>query len=257
MDAKSGLEKRPAVEPGYTAAELGRAIGIPARRIRNWARDGLIGSLLAVGGRRFDYRQAATAKTFARMAQKGIAVRTIRAALDRLGRWRAAGAAQASLVLADAPRRLLVRLPDGRLAEPNGQLQFPFVDGRPAAERRVVSFCDAGAWRRFGEELARMDRWNEAASAFREALRLGRDDTDLNFQLAYALQQAGRDSEAVDAYRSVLRLNPADGEAWNNLGVALLSLGHTHEAARSFRRAVTLLPGCADARENLERVLKR
>lgn len=176
---------------------------------------------------------------------------------DRLGRWRAAGAAQASLVLADAPRRLLVRLPDGRLAEPNGQLQFPFVDDGPATERPVVSFCDGDAWRRFGEELARMERWNEAASAFREALRLARDDTDLHFQLAYALQQAGRDSEAVDAYRSVLRLNPADGEAWNNLGAALLSLGHTHEAARSFRRAVTFLPDCAVARENLERVLKR
>lgn len=257
MDAKPRDEKRLTVEPRFTAAELGRAIGIPARRIRNWARDGLIGSLLAAGRRWFDYRQAATAKTFARMAQRGITVRTIRAALDRLGRWHAVGPGQASLVLTDAPRRLLVRLPDGRLAEPNGQLQLAFVDDRPAAEQRVVSFCNGDAWQRFGEELARMDRWNEAASAFREALRLAGGNADLYFQLAYALQHAGRDSEAVAAYRSALRFEPADGEAWNNLGVALLSLGYTHEAARSFRRAVTLLPDCDDARENLERVLKR
>ena len=80
--------------------------------------------------------------------------------------------------------------------------------------------------------------------------------------VAGALQHAGmlfrarRFQEAADAYREVIRLYPKLPDVHNNLGVALKSAGKVAEAIPCFRRAVRLKPDYLAAHANLAAALE-
>ncbi len=55
---------------------------------------------------------------------------------------------------------------------------------------------------------------------------------------AALLQRLGRHEEAAQAYRAALRLAPENGLSWVGLGISLDSLQQGKQAGEAFRRAV-------------------
>src|SRR6516165_1821203 len=78
-----------------------------------------------------------------------------------------------------------------------------------------------------------------------EAVRLT-DAAPCHFNLARALEDAGRLEEAAARYRKTIALWPGNADAHANLGNLLQGLGELGEAAASFRRAIALEPGFAE-----------
>jgi len=73
----------------------------------------------------------------------------------------------------------------------------------------------------------------------------------------FALARAGRLDDAADAYRAAVRSDSSLYPAWNALGVTLSRLGRRDEAADAFRRAVGVRRGYAEGWFNLGVTLER
>ena len=158
------------------------------------------------------------------------------------------------LSLLEENGRLLVRMTDGRLAEPSGQLQLDFDE---AEEQRSLAIEDAGKsadeW--FQEAL---DRENEAdyagaINAYEKAIAIESETEDpiLHFNLGNVLYAAQRLADAETQFRIATQVDENYVEAWNNLGTVLADLGQYEESVEVFERAIDVFPLYADAHFNL------
>src|SRR5205814_1206412 len=144
---------------------------------------------------------------------------------------------------------LLMRLGDGQLVEPSGQLHFDFADrnrseelgvrGRKSevgSQKSEVRRQHAGVvgsseeWWQKGCALEEAGQLQDAAAAYREALFVGGPDGKVCFNLANVLYGLGQLGQAAERYRQAVELDHACVEGWNNLGNLLLELGQTGEA---------------------------
>ena len=92
----------------------------------------------------------------------------------------------------------------------------------------------------------------KGVAIFREAVRLGPDDTDAHTGLAFALTIAGKRAEAAAEFRTAIRLRPDDAQAYSNLGAILTDAEHDYDGAVvALRTAVRLRPEAPDAHMNL------
>lgn len=159
-----------------------------------------------------------------------------------------------------------------------GMLSPDFPGEAPAPATDAAALADAAYQR--GNYLRLQGRWEEARSAFLEALRhdpglfaahndlagvcfhLGRldeaiaayyraidlrpRDADARFNLARTLIRAARFDDALAQLDQVVRLNPGDGEAWLYRGELLLSRSRDVAAARAaWQKALALAPAHA------------
>ena len=128
----------------FTTAQLSRILEVPAPEIRSWMRRKLIRP--AKVARRlawFDFREVTLARTLHALTSAGISAARIGRSIRELARWLpdAQGAhAEAMLTQLETSAHspiLSVRLRDGRLADPAGQLLLDFhreaADGAPGA----------------------------------------------------------------------------------------------------------------------------
>ena len=107
------------------------------------------------------------------------------------------------------------------------------------------------------KQLVRLERWDELADLFREAVR--RDPADpeawqrLGSTLFFAL---GQPAEAIAALEQAVRLDPRAASARLDLGLALASVRRSAEAVTAIEEASRLAPRLLDerpaAREALE-----
>jgi len=136
-----------------------------------------------------------------------------------------------------------------------------------------------------GVTFLRERRYEEAMSAFRDALARNANSIDANRNMATALADTGHVPEALGYLRHAVRLDPRNGtlqyelgrlllerrefgeasayfraalqsmpdssSLHNDLGVALASSGDFHDAIEQFKQAVTLDPAFDEARHNL------
>jgi protein O-GlcNAc transferase len=102
-----------------------------------------------------------------------------------------------------------------------------------------------------GQVLDALQRWDEAADAYRRALRNEPASHDAQLALGLALQRAGRSAQAAAAYRAALALEPEDPVTLGSLGAALRETGDVDEAIRFLERAVALDPQTASHAVNL------
>lgn len=72
-----------------------------------------------------------------------------------------------------------------------------------------------------------------------------------NRDLAFELEQQGRNAESEDAWRAVLKTHPADGEAYAHLGLLEARQEHYKNAVLLYRRALELNPQMPGLRLNL------
>ena len=154
-------------------------------------------------------------------------------------------------VLASAPRNTdalnllgVICLQTGRAAEAE-----ELLTAATRADGSVAAYHD-----NLGSALAAQERVGEAAAAHWRAVKLQPDFASAYFNLANALDAAGRD-EAEKAFRAALVLRPDYFKAWFNLGNARERRRRHGEAAAAFARAAALDPSQPDAHTNLSDAL--
>ena len=101
--------------------------------------------------------------------------------------------------------------------------------------------------RSVGQIYMEIDRYELAATAFREALRLNPSDGDVRFALAEAEFLAGRLDDARAHLDAVARERPGDPRIGTALAECLLALGRTDEAVVGLEAILAREPGQARA----------
>ena len=130
---------------------------------------------------------------------------------------------------------------------------------RAAAHFATVCRLQPTAAARFNlaRALETAGRSSDAIEQYREAVRLDPAYVRAVKGLANALLVAGAGREAIAGFSELLRLDPNDAEAYNNLGFARIQLGEYQDAIESLERALALKPDYADAHYNLARAFAR
>jgi tetratricopeptide (TPR) repeat protein len=254
-----GANADPGVHRLYTTAQIARMLDVPQPRLRAWMRSGLIAPVRTQ--RRlcfFDFAQVASAKALCALSARGASAARVRRSLEQLRGW--LPQAERALPQLEAIERggpLLVRLADGRLAEPSGQLRLDFA--APAEERAPDAHAPAPRtleqWFERGIAAEEAGRLEEAAAAYHEAMLAGGPQPEICFNLGNTLFALGRTAEAVQRFAQATELDRDYVEAWNNLGNTLAEIGRTDEAVRAYRRALAIEPHYADAHYNLAQTL--
>jgi tetratricopeptide (TPR) repeat protein len=117
------------------------------------------------------------------------------------------------------------------------------------AWRRVVVLTpdNARGRRNLGSALYRLNRFEDAAAAYRDSLAIQPSD-EAYTNLGTVLYFMGRRMEAIEAFRKATDLAPANARWWGNLGNACRWVhGHEAKASEALNRAIDLM------RERLER----
>jgi Tfp pilus assembly protein PilF len=105
-----------------------------------------------------------------------------------------------------------------------------------------------------GNVLLAQGRADEAATQYRETIRLKPDYGNAHYNLGIASFQRRDYGEAVNQFGDATRLKPQSAEAHNNLGAALVNVGRTNDAIAEFEIAVRLAPKWDEPRANLSRL---
>lgn len=102
-----------------------------------------------------------------------------------------------------------------------------------------------------------LQKFADAATTYREALKIDPRVAEVNFNLGAVLGHLGQHDEAIAYYRRALSIKPNLDAAWFNLGFALQEKGEFEEAATSYRKAIALVPDFFEAYGNLGVVLQK
>jgi tetratricopeptide (TPR) repeat protein len=238
----------------FTLRELQQMLDVSAERLASWLRAGLIAPIATIDGiRYFDFCQVSGAKSLSDLVRSGITTARLRQSLRQLRKW--LGGMEhplAQLTRLDQGSKLVVRLDDGQLAEPSGQLLFDFApDAAPPSLPWVSELRTAEEWFDLACHKEDEGRYDEAAKAYRQALLLGGPTAERCFNLANVLYSLGQFARAGERYRLAIELNPNFWEAWNNLGSVLTHENLPDEAIEAYEQALRLHSGYADAHYNL------
>jgi tetratricopeptide (TPR) repeat protein len=125
---------------------------------------------------------------------------------------------------------------------------------REALKRRADS---ADANRNLGTALTATGHVPEAITHLRRAVQLAPDNGGAQYELGNLLLGRGEFRQAADCFRVAVRTLPDFAAAHNSLGIALASLGELNQAIEQFKQAVGLEPGFEGARHNLASALQR
>lgn len=93
-----------------------------------------------------------------------------------------------------------------------------------------------------GSRLLSEQRYDEAATAFKNALRLNADDTRALLGLARVYEGLHKYQEAIDVYNDLIRTHPQEEDSYESLAMVLFSLERYNEALDIYRRAIKSNP---------------
>ena len=99
-------------------------------------------------------------------------------------------------------------------------------------------------------------RLDEAAGAYRDALRIRPDFAEAQANLSVVLKDLLRFTEAVTACNAAIRIRPDSADFRYNLGNVLAQMGRYDDAATAYRTAVQIRPDFAQAHANMANALK-
>ena len=156
------------------------------------------------------------------------------------------------LVLAEAPA-------DHRAMFRKGLLELQ--EGQPEAALRNIeqAIAVAPAQVRYplglGETLTALDRWADAATAYRRAIASDSECAEAHFGLGRVLQHRSDFTAAIESFRNAVRLRPTFAEALSNLGNCAQSIGDAAQAESAYRQAIEVRPDFAGALSNLGALL--
>jgi len=132
------------------------------------------------------------------------------------------------------------------------------------AFQRAAQFADdptdeQEAWANKGVAHAELEEWDEAISAYREAIHVdpeGEHAGTAHTNLAYALYEAGYDEQAFEHAERAVELDSRLPQAWYNRGFMLMERGLAEDALNSLDNAIRLGFQTADVLEEKARVLE-
>jgi len=242
----------------FSVDQLAKTVAVPARAVRAWIRHGLLAPTRSIRRLQlFDFRQLACARDLAALQRDGVKPARLRRALRQLARWHPdAGSLATSLAGILQHGDLLVRLPDGRLAEPSGQLRLQFGDDLPAQPRALPRFL-RDPLAAFEDALAHEERgeYEPALRAYGVALDAFGREPEILFNIGNVHFALGRRADAAAFFLEAVQHDPTFAEAWNNLGNALADVGFAQPALLAYRQALSLQPDYTDVHFNLAEVL--
>ena len=260
----------------YTTTQLSRILDVPGRKIRAWVRAGLIRPARTVHRLcYFPFQQVAVARAISELTRAGLTPRKLREHLEQVRRWvPSAEEALQQLAVIEKGDPLL-RLADGTLAEPSGQLRLDFDEEEEATERRVPTRFDtiarpapfaptaddveepetldpeAEEWFQLGLELEAQGERKRAVEAHIRALDAGYATPEIFFNLGNLCYALSRYDEAISCFSEATTRDPEYVEAWNNLGNVYSARGRFDQAVHAYRSALAISPDYADAHYNL------
>jgi len=243
----------------FTLAQLGAVLKIPRSRLQSWIRAELVEPVETLHGvPTFDYQQVANLRTIWQLTQAGVTVDRLRQSLEQLASWFPRVGACPSQSLLEKQGRILVRLDNGALAEPSGQMHLDFGDDDHEAAVTEQSTQQHSAEETLKRGCAHEEAGDllRAALAYRAALALGGPHAETSFNLANVLYAQGQLHEAAQQYRQAVQVDAGFAEAWNNLGNVHAELGETDQALAAFKQALAARPDYADAHYNLADLLQ-
>lgn len=103
-----------------------------------------------------------------------------------------------------------------------------------------------------GTDLLRQEKYHEALTSFRLALREDPSDTDALQQIAVTYTHIGMTDEAVRTYRRVLDLKPHASGAHYGLAFLLLQRGSVDDAVAHLRAFLAHPPKIDEASRHIE-----
>ncbi len=109
----------------------------------------------------------------------------------------------------------------------------------------------AKAWNNLGSAYYNLNRHHDVIEAYRQAIRIDPEYADAWYNLGVAYRTLNRYHEAIDAYRQAIRIDPEHAWAWYNLGIAYWTLNRHHDAIEAYRQAIHIDPEHAWAWNNL------
>ena len=137
--------------------------------------------------------------------------------------------------LAAAPEDPVLREQLAALDQLTGDLAGAGTNAQRAVDLLPGSSED---WAQLGVILAKQQKYEDAAAAFRRAFRLNPEDVWSLQNLAQSLKDLGRLGEAIREYQHALAVNPRFGLAWLGLGQIFEAMGHKSEAEDCYRQAL-------------------
>ncbi len=96
----------------------------------------------------------------------------------------------------------------------------------------------AGDWSQLGVILAKQNKYEDGAAAFRRAFQLNPEDVWSLQNLAQALNDLGQHQGAIREYRHALAVKPRFGPAWLGLGQIFEETGRKTEAEDCYQKAL-------------------
>ena len=131
-----------------------------------------------------------------------------------------------------------------------------FEESIDAIDRALSLQPDLGAagslHRLAGQAAQQLNRMDEAARHYAEAIRIDPGDTTAIDRLAMLRFGEQQYDAALTLYRNLVELTPDSAQTYSNLGAALYYLGRKEEALHHFERAVEIDPNLETARAGLE-----
>lgn len=251
----------------YTTGDAAGLLGLSPRRVRAYARSGVLQPHRGPRGEyRFSFQDLVLLRAAAGLHAAQIPARRISKALDRLRGELPSGRSLSELRIVAEDDRIVVHDGDSAWNPLSGQYHLDFTVAE-LGERvaplagRATREADAAApeltaddWYDLGVDLEAYAPV-EARHAYERALEVDPRHADAHVNLGRILHDAG-DSQAAEAhYRRALQAG-AHGTAAYNLGVALEDQGRGDEAARAYQRAVEWEPELTEAHYNLARLLE-
>jgi len=119
------------------------------------------------------------------------------------------------------------------------------VSGRSDAQPEDTDYYREGA------ELLREEKYHEALTSFRLALRESPNDTDVLQQIAVTYTRIGMTDEAMRTYRRVLELKPHASGAHYGLAFLLLQRGSRDDAVAHLRTFLARPPRVSGAERHI------
>lgn len=257
----------------YSTKEVADLAGLPASRVRRWARSGVVTPVRDDRGRwRYSFQDLAVLRTAARLLEAGVSVNRVTRTLSRLREQLPAGRPLSAVRVLVAGQRVMVRdrLASWEMDSGQGALDFdvqavsapvapplsvPPLPVRPDALPESRNETADGLYRA-ALDLELAGRGDEARDTYEAVLRRDPTLSGARINLGRLLHAAGRFGEAETLYRAALEQDPGNALAAFNLGVALEDQGKATDAAEAYRGALAIDEGYADAHYNLSRLLE-
>lgn len=100
----------------------------------------------------------------------------------------------------------------------------------------------ARAWTELGKAYYVLQRFPDAITALREAVRIAPEDADHRYWLAVVLKDGGHVGEALEIDRALVAEHPDDANVWRQFGYAAVTADKTQEGIAALERSLALNP---------------